>query len=184
MNESRISVRYSRAVFQLAKERNLLDEVDSDMKLILEVSKDPDFREFLASPIILPSNKSTILHAAFGNSLNGLTLSLTDLLVKNGREKFLPAVARVFIGETMEYRGITGCQLTSAVRVDEKIIRQVTDLVAGIFKTKVELTENIDPGIIGGFILKVSDNYIDASVRNKLRKIRKGLSTGIENRIV
>jgi F-type H+-transporting ATPase subunit delta len=60
--------------------------------------------------------------------------------------------------------------------VNDNIRKQIIDLISKIFKTKVELKENIDRGIIGGFILKVNDNYIDASVRNKLRIIKKGLS--------
>jgi F-type H+-transporting ATPase subunit delta len=51
-------------------------------------------------------------------------------------------------------------------------------MIANIFKTRVDLKENIDNSIIGGFILKIEDDYIDASVRNKLRKIRKELNAG------
>ncbi len=47
------------------------------------------------------------------------------------------------------------------------------------FKTKVELKENIDPEIIGGFILQIDDNYIDASIKNKLRKIKKELKGSV-----
>jgi F-type H+-transporting ATPase subunit delta len=48
-------------------------------------------------------------------------------------------------------------------------------MISSAFNTKVELEENIDPAIIGGFTLKIDDNYIDASIRNKLRKIKKEL---------
>ena len=48
-------------------------------------------------------------------------------------------------------------------------------MISDVFKTKVELEEVIDAEIIGGFILRVDDNYIDASVRNKLNKIKKEL---------
>jgi F-type H+-transporting ATPase subunit delta len=65
--------------------------------------------------------------------------------------------------------------LTTAVTVDEKIRKQITDLISDVFKTNIELKENIDPEIIGGFILQIDDNYIDASIRNKLRKIKKEL---------
>ncbi len=182
MNESRISVRYSRALFESALEKNILGDIDRDMKLILEISRIAEFRELLASPIILPSDKSKIMHSVFGDSINSLTAGLLDLVVKNGREKYLPAIARVFIHDTMEFRGITDCQLTSAVPVDRAISEQVSDLISKLFKTTVDLEENVDDSLIGGFILKVSDNYIDASVRNKLRKIKKGLGSGVTNR--
>jgi F-type H+-transporting ATPase subunit delta len=184
MNESRISVRYSRAVFESALEKNILDDINSDMKLILEVCRIPEFNELLVSPIILPSKKIRLIHSVLGNNLNSLTFSFLDLVVRNGREKYIPAIARVFMHDTMEYKGITECYLTSAVKVEPKILNDVTKLISDIFRTKVDLKDTIDEELIGGFVLRVADNYIDASVKNKLRKIKKGLSTGYENRVL
>jgi len=183
MNDSKISVRYSRALFQLALEKKILDQVNLDMILISEVCKVPEVKEFLHSPIIYPSKKEDILHKMFGDNVQKITLSLIDLVVKNGRESYIPAIARVFIHETKKYRGITESVLTTAVKVDDKIKKEITDLVSEVFKTKIELEENIDAEIIGGFILRVDDKYIDASIRNKLRKIRKelmGSTIGLE----
>jgi F-type H+-transporting ATPase subunit delta len=132
-------------------------------------------KELLTSPIIVPSKKTAILHKIIGNNIQNITLSLIDLLVQNGRESFLPAVARVFIHQTKEHNGITESVLTTAVKVDNKIKKQIVDLVSGIFKTKVDLKEIVDKEIIGGFILRIEDNYIDASIKNKLRKIEKEL---------
>ncbi len=176
MNESKISVRYAKALFQLAVEKKLLEKVYNDMLFISETCKIQQFTEVLDSPIIIPSKKKVILHAILENNIEDITLSLIDLLIKNGRESFLPAVTRVFRDETLKYRGITDTTLITAVPVNEKIRKQITELVTSTFKTKVELKEIVDDNIIGGFILKVEDNYIDASVRNKLRKIKKGLS--------
>lgn len=175
MNDGKISVRYSRALFETVLEKKLLDKVYKDMKFISEMCAVPEMKEFLNSPIIRPSKKTDILHKVVGKNIEKITVSFIDMIVKNGRERFLPAIARVFIHETKEYNGITESVLTTAVPVDTKIKTQITDLISGIFKTKVELKEVIDKDIIGGFILRVEDNYIDASVKNKLRKIEKEL---------
>jgi len=175
MNDSKISVRYSRALFLSALEKKILDKVNQDMIFISEICKIPEAKEFLHSPIIPPSKKEAIFHKMVGDNVEKITLSLIDLVVKNNRESYLPAIARVFIHETMKYRGITESTLTTAVKVDEKVKNQITELISKVFKTKVELKHNIEPGIIGGFILRVDDNYIDASIKNKLRKIKKEL---------
>jgi F-type H+-transporting ATPase subunit delta len=175
MNDSKISVRYSRALFQSALEKNILDKVNQDMKFISEICKIPETKEFLHSPIIVPSKKEAIFHNILGDNVEKLTLSLIDLVVKNGREAFIPAISRVFIHETKKYKGITESVLTTAVKVDAKIKKQISDLISDVFKTKVELEEVIDNELIGGFILRIDDNYIDASIRNKLRKIKKEL---------
>lgn len=175
MNESKISVRYSRALFQSALGKKILDRVYQDMILISEVCTVPEVKELLISPIILPSKKTDIFHRVFGKNLAEITLSLVDLAIKNGRESFLPAIARVFMHETKEYKGITETVLTTAVKVDAEIKKQISEFISDTFKTKVELKEIIDKDIIGGFMLRIEDNYIDASIKNKLRKIEKEL---------
>lgn len=182
MNDSKISVRYSKALFQTALEKNNVDKVTADMLLIQEISKDTETHEFLDSPVIPPSKKSAIFHKILGGNVQEITMSLVDLLVKNGRESFLPAIARSFIHETRVYKGITEAVLTTAVPVDEKVKTQISHMIAETFSTKVELKEVIDPDIIGGFILRVDDNYLDASLKNKLRKIKKELLGSIKSR--
>lgn len=179
MNDSKISVRYSRALFQSALEKKILDKVNEDMIFISQICKMQETKEFLKSPIIVPSKKEAIFHKMLGNNVEEITLSLIDLVVKNGRESFIPAIARVFIHETKKFKGITESVLTTAVKVDDKIKKQIIDLISEVFKTKVELKENIDPDILGGFILQIDDNYIDASIKNKLRKIRKELKGSV-----
>jgi F-type H+-transporting ATPase subunit delta len=175
MNDSLISVRYSRALFQSALEKKIIDKVNQDMIFISEVCKTPEAKEFLTSPIIIPSKKTAILHKMLEGNIEPISLSLVDLTVKNGRERYLPSIARVFIHETMKYKGITESVLTTAVKVNTKVKKQITDLISEVFSTKVELEEIIDPEIIGGFILRIDDNYIDASIKNRLRKIKKEL---------
>jgi F-type H+-transporting ATPase subunit delta len=178
MNDSRISVRYSRALFQSALENKLLGRINQDMILIKDVCSNPEVKEILSNPVIRPSKKTEILNNLLAKDVHKLTLSLIGLVVKNGREKFLPAIARVFVHNTLKYNEITESLLTTAVKVDPVIKKQISDMIADLFKTKVDLKENIDETIIGGFILRVDDSYIDASVRNKLRKIKNELGVG------
>jgi F-type H+-transporting ATPase subunit delta len=178
MNDSRISVRYSRALFQAALDNKILERINRDMILLKDVCANPEIKEFLSNPVIRPSKKTEILENLLSKDVHKLTLSLIGLVVKNGRERFLPAIARVFVHDTMKYNDITESLLTTAVKVDPDIKKQISDLIANLFKTKVDLKETIDETIIGGFILRVDDSYIDASVRNKLRKIRKELGVG------
>jgi F-type H+-transporting ATPase subunit delta len=175
MNESRISVRYSRALFQSALEKKVINRIYEDMVVVREVCKIPEVKELLTNPVIRPARKSAALHKIFENDLHKLTLSFIDLVVRNGRESYLPAIARVFVHDTLIHNGITESILTTAVKVDPGVRKKVTDLITKLFKTKVDLRENVDDKILGGFILRVGDAYIDASVRNRLRKIRKEL---------
>jgi len=165
MNDSKISVRYSRALFQSALGKKMLDRVYRDMAYISEMCKIPEVRDLL------------IMHNLLGKELEKLTLSFIDMVIMNTRESYIPAIARVFMSDTMKYNGITEMVLTTAVKTDDKVKKQVSELVSSAFNTKVELKEIIDKDIIGGFILRIDDKLIDASIRNKLRKIEKELKS-------
>lgn len=178
MNESRISVRYSRALFLSALEKNNLDRINSDMNLVKEVCNVSEVKELLSNPVIVASKKTEILHDLLEKNLEELTMSLIDLVVKNGREKYLPAIARVFMHEVKKHKGITEMVLTTAMNVSPAIKKQISEKIEKLLNTRIELKENVDESIIGGFVLKVEDNYIDASVKNKLNKIKKELSSG------
>jgi F-type H+-transporting ATPase subunit delta len=178
MNDSKIPVRYSRALFESAVEKKLLDKVYQDMILISEISSIAEVKEILKNPVITPSKKKAILFSVLEKNVEKITLSMVGLLISNGRENFLPAVARVFRTETLKYRGITETSLTTAVAVSEKTKKKIVDMVEDVFKTRVDLKESVNKDLIGGFILRINDSYIDASVKNKLRKVRKGLAAG------
>lgn len=175
MNEGKIPVRYAKALFESAVNKNLISNIYEDMQLISETCKQEEVRELLRSPIIPASEKKKIFHNLLANKINPLTLSLIDLMIKNGRESFLPSVARIFSANTLRYQGITETNLITAVPVSERVRKQITDYISEKFKTKVSLKENVDPEIIGGFILKVDDYFIDASIKTRLRKIKKSL---------
>ena len=175
MYDSKISVRYARALFQSAIEKKVLDNVYNDMVFISEVCALPEVKELLTSPIIPPGKKSEILSKIFGNKLEKLTSSLIGIVVVNGRESFLPSIARVLIKDIKEYKGITESVITTAVTINPEVKKKMVSFIEDLYKTKVDLKEVVNPDLIGGFILKIEDNYIDASVRNKLRKIEKEL---------
>lgn len=177
MNDSKISVRYSRALLQSAIEKKILDRVYRDMTYIAEICKIGEIRDLLHNPTVPPSNKRKIFHDLVGKELDKITLSFIDMVIKNTREAYLPAIARVFRSDTMKHKGITETMLTTTIRIDEKIKKQFSGLIESTFNTKVELIEIIDKDILGGFILRVDDKLIDASIRNKLHRIEKELKS-------
>jgi len=180
MNEGKIPVRYAKALFESAVHKNLIKNIYEDMQLIGEACKQEEVRELLRSPIVPASEKKKIFHKLLENKINPLTLSLIDLMIKNGREAFLPSVARIFSTNTLKYQGITEPDLITAMPVSNGVRKQIIDYISTKFNTKVRLKESVDPEIIGGFILKVDDYFIDASIRTKLRKIKKSLTGNIK----
>ncbi len=179
MNESKISVRYSKALFLSAREKGIVDRVRQDMMLLLEISAFEDVRDLITSPVIQSSVKKGALNEIFKDRVESITLSLILLTVANNRESFLPGIARSFIDKADRFNGITKVTLTTAIPVSDSVRQSIKGLIEKSMTTTVDMEEKQDPGITGGFLLKVEDTFVDASVKSQLRRIKKQITKEI-----
>lgn len=175
MDESKIAVRYSRALFMSAVEKGFVKEVREDMNYILELAALEDFRAVIDSPVIDNRKKKGIMTALLKDKLNNISFSLVLLAVENNRESYLPGIARCFIDAADKSDGITKVKLITADDVSVENKKKVIELIEKSLNTKLDLHEESDKEIGGGFILKIEDLYVDASVKSNLRKIKKEL---------
>ena len=175
MNTNRISVRYAKALFELALEENKAEKINNDMRLFSAVSGEPEFRNFLENPVIFPSEKQKVFNKIFKNKVDELSLKFFKLLSNNNRELFLKAIARNYSDFYRKHFGIKYVEIVTPFLADQKFKNDVSNIIATEFKTKVELTDKVDPEIIGGFIITVGGIQYDASVSSKLKDIKKEL---------
>ncbi len=176
MNESKISVRYAKAVYQLSKDENKQDAVKDDMVTIIACLKESgEFRDFLHSPVIKESIKSKILKSIFKGKVTDLIMSLFDLLVKNRREAYLLFIAYNYLTFYKEDLGIKEAVLTTAVPIDKQFKENILKYLSKKLKTKIDMADTVDKNIIGGFKLKIEDQQVDATIATQLNKIEKEL---------
>jgi len=175
MNESRIAVRYSKALFLSARERGMIKEVRDDMLFVLKLSKMADVRDVIESPIITNEKKRQIMSALFKEYVSEISLGLINLTVNNNRESFLPGIARSYIDLADTHEGITKVTLKTSVEISEKNRKRFIEIIERDMDTKADLEEIVDKEIAGGYILKAEDLYVDASLKTQLRKIRNEL---------
>ncbi len=129
MNESIISVRYTKALFLLAKEKELLDIVKNDMETVFNVMNDSDeLQNIFQNPVLKPTKKQEIIKQVF-TSFNGLTLSFINLLIKNRRENHLFDISRNFLDRYKQNKGIETALFTTATNMDLKMIEKVKDFI-------------------------------------------------------
>ncbi|MCK4664501.1 MAG: ATP synthase F1 subunit delta [Bacteroidales bacterium] len=176
MNDSKITVRYAKALFSLAKEKQLLDDIKKDMTLVYSVCNDIDeFSLLLESPVIKPSKKLSIINTIFKNKINDISLSFLKLVIKNRRDNYLKLISLNFIDFYKKSKGIKTVVLTSAVELDKDLKTKIIDQIKKSLKTEIELSEKVDKDILGGFILRIEDKQIDASISTKLKNIKQKL---------
>jgi len=176
MNTARIAVRYAKALFDLALEGNVVEGVYRDMKNIGLLCAMEEVQAVISNPVISVQKRKDAIIALAGDKAEKLTVNFITLMFSNGRGDYLAAAARNFTDLTRRHRGIRQVTLTTAVPVSGELKEEMAALIAGNEAGTIEFNELIDKSVIGGFILRVDDSYIDASVRNRLNKFRKEFS--------
>lgn len=174
MEGIKIASRYAQSLLDLSEERKVTDVVLDNMKALIEVSNEREFNLFLASPLIKADKKSQVLDRLFSN-FDELTIKFIHLLTRNNREKFLPLIASEFIDKVNQNRGVVSMKITSAVKLDDQVKATILNKLNSKINGKVELTETVDESIIGGFVARMGDTQIDASVSSQLKEMKKRL---------
>jgi F-type H+-transporting ATPase subunit delta len=177
MNESKITVRYAKALFGLAKEGNAFELMKNDMELLYQCIRElPELQFVINSPVIKVSEKVTVFRETFKDTFSPITASFITLVLERRREEYLLGIARYFLSLLKVEQGIQSAELVTAIPLDEKLRKSIMQFISKKFNTKVELQENVDEKLIGGFILRVGDQQVDASISSKLAQIKSSLT--------
>ncbi len=170
---NRAAVRYAKAVLSLAQEQKSADAVNSDMKLITEsIAKSDELNQMLQSPVVKSSDKKAVLSKVFNNA-NELSHNLIDTLIENKRLAILEDVAASYNSQFDQLRGTQVAKVTTAVPLTEDLKTMVSAKVKELTGKEAELENIIDESILGGFILRVGDIQYNASIANKLDKLKR-----------
>jgi F-type H+-transporting ATPase subunit delta len=176
MKSSKSAIRYAQALLDLSVEKNCLDAVAKDMKYFSTVcAENRDFELMLTSPIVKADKKIEIIKAVF-DQFNVLTISFVELIAKNRREGILPQIANEFDSLLKAFKGIVPITITSAKKLDEKTMATIVAKVQSSVKGTLEVTEMLDENLIGGFIVRMGDTQIDASVASQLTNLKQRLT--------
>ncbi|WP_312090543.1 ATP synthase F1 subunit delta [Chryseobacterium sp.] len=174
MLTSKVAKRYAQGLLDFTKESGQTEAVFAEMKDVVKLmSESKDLNTFFMTPYIDAHKKTEVAKEIF-KSFSPVSQNLIKLIIKNGRESQLKNVAQQFINKVEDINGIQRITLTTATELSNENMEQIlrsTNLVnqSATFDLKV----NVNPEILGGYILRVGDQQVDASVKSKLNNIKK-----------
>jgi len=175
MASTKSAARYAKALLDLTLENGSVEAVEKDLIRFVQVVKESnDFRIFLNSPVVRDDKKIAIYQLVL-EGFNPTTMQFFILVTKNGREQLLPEIAAQFERQLMKNRGIVSGSIVSATPLTEKTKQEILDRIAPAFEGSLQLSESVDPSLLGGFVIRIEDKQIDASVANKLKELRQEL---------
>jgi F-type H+-transporting ATPase subunit delta len=169
---------YARSLFEVAKERDELDEVRAQLGQFADaLQENRELATFFFSPYFSTEEKKDGLHRVVDGALETVS-NFLELLVENHRMPVIFRIRRVFDTHWEQAHHVLPVQIATAIALDEDVTRQLGDRIAETTGEKIELTATVDPDILGGIVLRVGNSILDASIRNRLDNLRKAVARG------
>jgi F-type H+-transporting ATPase subunit delta len=169
---------YAQAFMSIGQSQNLVDRFGEDVSVLLNLlNESQELNALLGSPLIKAEVKKAVLRQVLGEQVHPVTLNFLLLLVDRGRISFLEGICKQFQVLLRELKQTVLAEVTSTVELTDAQKEAVRQRVMGMVTAQqVELETRIDPELIGGVIIKVGSQVVDASLRGQLRRIGLRLS--------
>jgi F-type H+-transporting ATPase subunit delta len=168
-----VAGRYALALFELARERDALDAVAADLdafKAMLEGSA--DLRRLIRSPVVSREDQGKALAALAARAgFSELTTKFLGVMAEHRRLFALPEAIAAYRAMLAEHKGEVGAELVSAVPLQEGQIATLAKQLSAAVGKQVTLSARVDPGLLGGLVVRVGSRMLDASLRTKLRQL-------------
>jgi len=166
---------YSRALFEVAKENDVLDEIHAELGEFADALEDEDNRElrlFFYSPYFSSEEKKNGVERVVKDA-DERFVNFLKLLAERHRMPAVPRIRRHFDSLWAEEKQLLPVAVTSAVELDEELIKGIGRRIEEQTGREVDLTSRVDPDVLGGLVVRVGNMVMDASVRSRLEQIRK-----------
>jgi F-type H+-transporting ATPase subunit delta len=174
-----VSQPYAQALLSIAQTKNLTEEVGADVRSILSLLLDSQpLRGFLANPFVKVADKQAVLKKVLGEGVNPSLRNFLLLLVDRHRIEFLEPILQQYLVLLRQLNQTVLAEITSTVALTAEQLEAIKAKVIALTAARqVEIQTRIDSELIGGVIIKVGSQVIDASLRGQLRRLSLRLSS-------
>jgi len=176
MFAQQVAKKYSTALFELAREKNLIDAAWDQFDALGEYLKmDKTFLGFMAAPQVSDAKKEELIKTVFYDKLNKPFYDFLMFLTRKRRIKYLPDIIEYFDNLVRENKGIARATSITAAAISDDERRRVIEQLQAKTSLKIELEEKIDKSIVGGMIVIFHNQIIDGSIRHGLNELKNRL---------
>ncbi|MCA0971020.1 F0F1 ATP synthase subunit delta [Halobacillus litoralis] len=178
MSNTIIAKRYADALFQLAQEKNKLEQVESELRTFRDVyTSSPKLVHFLKHPRVTMDQKKQLVTKSF-QSFSNEVLHTLQLLVDRHREDIMMDMVAQFITKMNDAKGIADAEVYSVRELSDAEKQRISETFAPkVGKKSLNLTNIVDPEILGGIRLRIGNRIFDGSISGKLRRMKRELTS-------
>ncbi|GGE81878.1 F0F1 ATP synthase subunit delta [Priestia taiwanensis] len=176
MNKDVVAKRYGSALFQLAKEQDVVDTIEQSLRVVKgQFVGNHDLQKFLQIPTITKETKKQFIRETFA-SISDAVLNLLFLLIDRHRDDIVPALVDDYIERANEYRNIAEATVYSVRPLTEEETKALAELFAKkVNKETLRVTNIVDSTLLGGIKVRIGNRIYDGSLSSKLMNIQREL---------
>jgi len=167
--------RYAEAGFGTARDKRAIDAWERDLARLRDLLGDADLHALVTNPAVPYADKERVLRRVAG-TVTPEALNLVLLMVRRGRPGTVPAMVEHFVSLVRAHRGVVLAEVRTALPLDEAQAADLVARLAGMAGGNVEINQVVDASLIGGITVRIGDRLYDASVRNRLERLRARLT--------
>ena len=171
-----LSTRYAKALYSFALERGEENEVYREMKMLAhQLLQVPELQRAINKPILANEQKEQLLATASGGEISNSTKRFFRFVLQKEENENLRYMASAYLTVYRKAKNIIHSRYISACEVDDEMLTKIRTLISKNYdkSTIIELESQVNPELIGGFILQIDDKKADASVSGELKRMRK-----------
>jgi F-type H+-transporting ATPase subunit delta len=169
--------RYASALFDLARDQRQIESVGNSLDALNQALADSkDFNELVTSPLVSREEAGKAFDAIAPQlKLDPITANFLGVLARNGRKNQLQPVIRAFRRLASEHRGETTAEVVTARPLNDDQLAQLRAQLRTRAGRDVNIDATVDPNILGGIVVKLGSQQIDASIRTKLNRLASAM---------
>jgi len=175
--QASLAGRYASAVFGLARDERQIDAVGRSLDALASALADsPEFGALVASPLVGRDDAAKAFAALAPElGLDPLTSNFLGVLARNGRKSELKKIIRAFKRIAADHRGEISAEVTSAHPLNDDQVEALKAQLGKRAGRDVTIDALVDPAILGGIVIKLGSEMIDASIRTKLNRLTSAM---------
>jgi F-type H+-transporting ATPase subunit delta len=176
MANQKLARRYATAIFQLATEGQAVEQVGKELQILSDaIGDNASALNFFLSPVVDREEKERTLVAAFDGKAHPVALHTMLLLVRKRREGLLREIVAEYAALEMAARGVNALTITSAKPLESGELRNIVSQLEKIYGKTFEVTQVVQPGLIGGLRILMGDRRVDGSVEGRFQELARTL---------
>ncbi|MBD3174150.1 MAG: ATP synthase F1 subunit delta [Armatimonadia bacterium] len=174
MRNVRAAGRYAKALFEIALERGMVQEVHRDLQTAMaRLESMPEVKNFVEQHFVATASKRRAIEVALEGAVSDTVLDFFRILVGKDRADQLDVVCREYRELWLAHEGLETAKVSSAVPLTSDEIGELSKTLSQLTGKRVEVQTQVDPSLLGGVVAVVGDRVWDGSVRGSLERLRR-----------